>query len=63
MKPVIEVRVVNFTWTEESEGAPYPLVRHEWRFEYKRENDDNWYRIPVLELSGKPDIGTLEERR
>jgi hypothetical protein len=55
MKPIVEIRAVNFTWVESNPNAPGAIIdRSAWLLEIRREGETEWVRIPIVEIMGAP---------
>lgn len=56
-RPIVEIRAVNYTWAEPVEGRPgsvEAIVRVEYRVEIRRDGEENWTQIELIERQGKP---------
>ena len=48
--PIIDIRGNSFSWFEEIDGEAVKL--HRWSIEVRRQGEDKWAEIPVIERKG-----------
>ena len=59
LKPIVDLRAVEYTWAEVSDGGMpggvQAVTRIVHRIEFLREGETEWEAVPLTEHQGRPD--------